>query len=189
MKTFIMITLLSLLTSCASNYLEKVVKRMDNVSTKPQWASLANNMYVKDGHIYVVGYTTGEEDVRISALSRIADNNARYEISRYIKNEMGFFFQNVEEGTQGAELSTFYGTELSKSVSSQTKTSNRYYEKVLVTLPDGEKKVRTDVYSLTVISEKQLKKLVHQAFKQENRVSEEVKTMVAERLLRSIESF
>ena len=109
MKKLTLTLLLSTLVSCASTYNEKVVKRMDNLDDKPAWATLSNVMYEQDGTVYIIGYSTGSEDARIPALSRIADNNARFEISRYIKNEMGFFFQNVEEGTQGAELSTFMG--------------------------------------------------------------------------------
>jgi hypothetical protein len=162
---------------------------MDNLDSKPKWASLAKTMYEKEGRVYVVGMTTGSSTARVSSLSKIADNNARFEISRFIQNEMGFIFQNVEEGTEGgAELSHFFGTEMSKTVTHQIRSESRYFEKVQVEEPTGEVRVRTDMYSLISIKKNNLKKLIRETIRKNNKLSVAVKNKVMEHLNKKIDA-
>jgi hypothetical protein len=102
-----------LFTSCAS-LTDQVLTTMDD-SERPAWATLATTVSAKNGRVYSVGYTEGMASNRVSALMRVSDNNARFEISREITNQMNFIYQNLEEGVEeGGQLSRFYGTEVSK---------------------------------------------------------------------------
>lgn len=189
MKLLSFFTLLFFIGACSSTYTEKVVHRMDDVDNKPSWASMQRVMYEKDGRIFVVGISTGSSTARVAGLAKISDNNARFEISRFIQNEMGFIFQNVEEGVEpGAELSHFFGTEISKTISHQIRSESRYYEKIQIKEPSGDLRIRTDMYSLISVKENVLKKLIRKTIEKNNQLSAEVKQKVTEHLNKKIDT-
>jgi hypothetical protein len=182
------ILLLQLISCASSGFKETVVKTMDD-KDRPSWASFEKVMYENDGKVYIVGIAEASENARLQGLSKIADNNARYEISRFINNEMGFIFQNAEEGLdQGSELSHFFGTEISKVMAHGIKTESRYYEKVLIQKPNEEPEVRTKMYSLTSIEQHTLKKLIKQSIQKQNNLSAELKAKVLDHLNSKIDT-
>ena len=183
---FIILSLI--LSSCASSYKERVIETMDQ-KDRPEWADLTKTMYEKKGKIYALGISESPIDSRISALIRIADNNARYEISRFIQNEMGFIFQNVEEGTSGgSELSHYFSTEVSKTLVSGIASESRFYEKILKTNADGDKDLNYRTYALVSIKKGDLKRSVRRAMEKENQLSNALKAKVLDHLNTKIDS-
>ena len=177
-----LIFLMTLTPSCSSLG-EKVLVRMDGISDKPDWATLSKTTFTRDGNIMVVGYAEVPADAQISAAMKLSDNNARFEISRRITNDMGFIFQNRKEGiTDGGELSRFYGMEISKTLSSDTVTEKRYWEKVETFDSYGEKVYKLRLYSLVSIKSGSLRKAVSRANAKQNEISPELKKEITDHL-------
>jgi hypothetical protein len=178
MKTLPLLLLIIFVTSCSS-ISEKVISRMDNVDEKPSWATLSKTMFVKEGKVFSVGLTEANAGSRVSALSRVADNNARFELSRTIIDESSFIFQNMEEGAEeGGQLSRFYGNELSKHVSHGVRQEKRYWEKIQTFDEHGDKVFRIKLFSLVSIKESDLKKAVKRALNKEQGISPKMKEAI-----------
>lgn len=166
-----------------SSVSEKVLVRMDGESERPEWATLSKTTFTKEGKIMVVGYAEVPADARIGAAMKLADNNARFEISRRITNDMGFIFQNLKEGVlDGGDLSRFYGMEISKTISSDTVTEKRYWEKVQTFDSYGEKVYKLRLYSLVSIKGSTLRKAVAKATAKQNEISPELKKEITDHL-------
>ncbi len=169
-------------TACSSIG-ERVLVRMDDVSEKPEWATLAKTTFPKDGNIMVVGYVEVPADARISAAVKLADNNARFEVSRMITNDMSFIFQNLKEGVlDGGDLSRFYGMEISKTIASDTVTEKRYWEKVETFDSYGEKVYKLRIYSLISIKSSTLRKAIAQVNAKQNDITPELKKEITDHL-------
>lgn len=186
MKT-ISLFFLVFFVSCSS-VSEKVIQRMDDINERPSWASISKTMFLKDGRVYSVGLSESEASARISAASRIADNNARFEISRMITNESSFIFQNAEEGLDdGGQLSRFYGNELSKHVSHGVRQENRYWEKVRSFNQDGDEIYKLRLYSMVSIKESDLKKAITEALNKEKGLTPQMQKAIDNHITRQIE--
>lgn len=173
-----LLIVLVLATGCSS-LKDKVLTRMDDLDKRPRWATLSKTMFKKDGKIYSVGFTEALSGARISALARIGDNNARFEIARTIVDETNFIFQNMEEGVEeGGQLSRFYGNEISKYVSHGMRQEERYWEKVRTFDENGEPLIRLRMFSLVSIKEGQLRKAIRDTLQKENGISAEMKRAI-----------
>ncbi len=162
---------------------EKVLVRMDGESERPSWATLSKTTFTKEGKIMVVGYAEVPADAQIGAAMKLSDNNARFEISRRITNDMGFIFQNLKEGVlNGGDLSRFYGMEISKVLSSGTVTEKRYWEKVQTFDSYGEKLYKLRLFSLVSIKGSTLRKAIAKANAKQNDISPELKKEITEHL-------
>ncbi|MCF8059949.1 MAG: hypothetical protein K9K67_11670 [Bacteriovoracaceae bacterium] len=177
-----LIFLMAFMPSCSSLG-EKVLARMDGISDRPEWASLSKTTFTKEGKIMVVGYAEVQADAQIGAAMKLSDNNARFEISRRITNDMGFIFQNLKEGVlDGGDLSRFYGMEISKTLSSDTVTEKRYWEKVETFDSYGEKIYKLRLYSLVSIKESSLRKAIARANAKQSEISPELKKEITDHL-------
>ncbi len=169
-------------TACSSIG-ERVLVRMDDVSSRPEWATLSKTTFPKEGKIMVVGYAEVPADARISAAVKLADNNARFEVSRMITNDMGFIFQNLKEGVlDGGDLSRFYGMEISKTLASDTVTEKRYWEKVETFDSYGEKVYKLRLYSLISIKSSTLRRAIAKANAKQNDITPELKKEITDHL-------
>ena len=177
--------LIILLASCSS-FSEKVVQRIDDVDEKPHWASISKSTWIENGRMYAVGLHEANEGARIPALIRVSDNNARFEISRKITNEMAFILQNMEEGVEeGESLTRFYGAEVSKMIAHGINQEKRYWEKVLVPGLDGrELKIRT--FSLVSISQADLNKAIREALNKDRGLDPKIKQQMTDHLAREL---
>lgn len=182
------ILLLAMLTSCASGPKDKVLVRSDDLSERPSWAKFEATAFLKEGRLFVVGISETDVDAKIPAVARIADNNARFEVSRVITDDLSFIFQNMEEGvTDNAELTRFYASEISKHVSHGIRQEKRYWEKVETFDSEGEKKLKLRVFSLASIKESDLKKAIKESLDNGNKLDPRLKEQVNNHLFREIE--
>lgn len=161
---------------------ERVVSRMDGVDEKPKWATLSNIVHTKNGKMYALGVIEAGSDAKIHALSRIADNNARVEISKQVENSIDTILQNAEEGVDGTNLARFIATEVSSLKSRDISVESRYYQKVLRTDENGEKSLVTQMYSLVSIPEITLRKLIKERVANNNQISEDFKLKIDKQL-------
>lgn len=187
MKSLIVISILLGLVGCSSIPKDEVVQRMDDKSERPSWATISKPTYVKDGLVYAIGVAEGSSNAKLSALGRVADNNAKTELSRMVSNEIGVVFQNVEEGVEGDNLSRFIGTEKSSLVAREISPEKRYWEKVLTHDEYGEKKLKIKMYSLVSIKHVTLKKMVRAEMKKNRGISSELKQRVDNQLDKMME--
>ncbi len=182
MNKMILFLFAFLFTACSSIG-ERVLVRMDDVGQRPDWATLSKTTFPKDGKIMVVGYTEVPADARVSSAVKLADNNARFEISRMITNDMGFIFQNLKEGVlEGGDLSRFYGMEISKTIASDTVTEKRYWEKVETFDSYGEKVYKLRIFSLISVKTSTLRRAIAKANATQNEISPELKKEVTDHL-------
>lgn len=178
MRNYIILLSLFIIYSCSS-FTEKVISHSSNYESKPAWADITKPMFKKEGKVYSVGVAEASINAKATALARVADNNARHEISRTIVNEMSFIFQNAEEGVENSgELARFYGNEFSKHISSGIYQEERYWEKVKTFDEDGAPKYVLKIYSLISLKESKLKKAMKYALNHEKGLSKEFKAAV-----------
>tara|TARA_Y100000768_G_C23988511_1_gene690520 strand:- start:1877 stop:2437 length:561 start_codon:yes stop_codon:yes gene_type:complete len=178
--------LVLILTSCASHQ-DQVLQTMEDIE-RPEWATLSQTIHSKGGKLYAVGYTEGQASNRISALMRISDNNARYEFSREITNQMNFIYQNLEEGvSEGGQLSRFYGTEVSKFLAHGIRQEKRYWEKVKTFDAEGEPTIRLRIYSLISIRESDMKKAIRQAINDKKEITKAIKQKIDDHMVSEVD--
>lgn len=167
-----------LIKSCAS-VSEKTVVRMKGHDEAPEWASLSKSTYVKSDRLYSVGFTEVNANARISAAFRISDNNARFEISREVTDDMAFIFQNLEEGLDDSgTLARFYGTEVSKLIVQNIRQEKRYWEKVQSFDDSGERVYKLRLYSLVSIRKSDLKKAIKTTLDQGKGITPSIKNQI-----------
>ena len=186
MNRFISLIVLFTLFSCAS-YKDTVVTTMED-KDRPSWATLSSTLVTKKGKIYVVGYTEGMASNRISSLMRISDNNARFEISREVTNQMNYIYQNLEEGVEdGGGLSRFYGTEVSKYLAHGIRQEKRYWEKVKTFDEDGDTHIKIRVYSQISMKESDLKKAIRKAINSNKEMTKAIKKKIDDHMVMEID--
>ncbi|GAB4416660.1 MAG: hypothetical protein OHK0056_25130 [Bacteriovoracaceae bacterium] len=186
-KTLLLATLL-IFTSCSSALKEKVLVRSDDLDERPSWAQTETTMFIKEGRIYVVGLAEHDVNSRIPAVARIADNNARFEISRQITDDLAYIFQNMEEGvSEGADLSRFYASEISKHMAHGIRQEKRYWEKLQTFDAEGEKALKLRVYSLASIKESDLKRAISDVMNKDNKLDPRLKEQINNHISREIE--
>lgn len=173
----ILLVIIAICTNCAS-YQESTISTMEGMD-RPEWATLSKTVYKKSGRLFIVGYTEGLASNRISALMRISDNNARFEVSREITNQMNYIYQNLEEGVgEGGQLSRFYGTEISKHLSSGIRQERRFWEKVRVMDENGDPIFRTRTYSLISMRETDLRKAIRDTIYEKREITKAIKEKI-----------
>ena len=177
MKNLIMIALF-LLNACASVG-ERTIVRMKGHSEAPEWATLSQSTYIKSDRLYSVGFTEVNAGARISAAFRVSDNNARFEISREVTNDMAFIFQNLEEGLDDSgTLARFYGTEVSKLIVQNIRQEKRYWEKVQSFDESGEVIYKLRLYSLVSIKKSDLRKAVKMSLDKGKGITPSIKNQI-----------
>lgn len=187
MNNFIFLLLALILVSCSS-LSEKTISRMDGES-KPSWATQEKALTIADGKMYILGFSELDADSKISAAYRMADSQARGELSKMVENQFSSIFQNLEEGTNDeGTLSRYYASEVSKNMLRELKISKRYWEKVQTIDRDGAPMFRLRVYSLAEIPESHYKKLVREKIAQE-KIDPAVKKQVLNHFESEIKQF
>jgi len=78
---------------------EKVLSRIDDLSSRPKYITESTPFKVEGGKVYSLGQTVIPIGDNISAAFRIAENNAKALVSGAIENRLDFVFENAEEGT------------------------------------------------------------------------------------------
>lgn len=161
MKKFIFATSMSLiLAACGGGMSDKVVSRSDELSSRPSWVQDDNPVVVKNGDMFVTSMATVRSDrANISQGYRIAENQAKTDLSNAIKTDIKTNFVDAQEGVEGDQFRTeFLSIEKSEISFSGLMPSNRYWEKVLVTNADGDKEMEYRFFARMKIKEADFKK-------------------------------
>lgn len=145
---------------------EKIISRMDEMSSRPKWVSEETPFRIEDGLVTSLGLTVIPADHNLQAGYRIAENNAKASIASAIENRLEFIFQNAEEGTAiGANQAQFIGAEASKLTTNSMRLSKRYYEKVAIVGENGQVSVQYRIFVLASMPEKDFKLAITDAIK------------------------
>lgn len=140
---------------------EKVLSRIDDLSSRPGWVKESEPFIIKDGIVTSLGQTTIPADNRVEAAYRIAENSAKAAISNNIEQRLSFVFQNAEEGTgMDATQARYIGAEASELTTSEIKIGKRYWEKVSTVTGSGEPRVVYKVFASVTMSEADLKRAI-----------------------------
>ena len=148
---------------------EKVISRVDDLSSRPDWAKESQPFKIKDGVVSNLGVTTVPGDSRVEAAYRIAANNAKGGIAGAIEQRLSFVFQNAEEGLGfDTTQARFIGAEASQLTATDIKVSNQYWEKVFAVDEHGVGKSFYRVYALVTIPESELKRAMSDAIRKQS---------------------
>lgn len=158
--TLLAVTLFGCVTTRAS-----IIERSDNLSSSPDWATLAKSSFKKDGIIYFVGYVTTEGNVSPSAAMNISDEKALSSPMQSLVNQF------LDQNQVGEELQGTTGQRIISSLRSERipmpslQISSRYWERVKI--PSSESAMRTElrVFSLAEVTEADFLKAKEIAFR------------------------
>ena len=159
-KIFLMLAMLAGLGACASGMRDEVIARSDELSSRPSWVKDDGPIEVKNGDMFVTSMATVRSDrANIAQGYRIAENQAKTDLSNAIKTEIKTNFVDAQEGVEGDQYRTeFLSIEKSEIAFSGLTPANRYWEKVLVTNADGDKEMEYRFYVRMKIKESDFKK-------------------------------
>lgn len=145
---------------------EKIISRTDGLSSRPNYIHESEPFRVESGKVYALGQTTGPIDSNLSALYRIAQNNAKSIISTSIEGRLDYVFQNAEEGIQmGASQARFIGSETSQLTTHSIRLSHLYFEKVATVQESGQVGLSYRVFALVEIPEQDFKTAIMDAIR------------------------
>lgn len=148
---------------------EKVLSRVDNLSSRPDWVKESEPFHIKDGIVSNLGVTTVPGDSRVEAAYRISGNNAKAGIATSIEQRLSFVFQNAEEGTGfDSTQARFIGAEASELTTSALRVSNQYWEKVFAVDEHGMGKIFYRVYSMVTMPEQEFKRAIGEAIRKQS---------------------
>jgi len=170
MKKWIGVLLIGVsLSGCSSspkvatseNQPDRVIARIDDLSSRPNWAKESEPFRIHDGVVTSLGQTTIPGDNRIEAAYRIAENNAKGAIASAIEQRLEFLFQGAEEGTGiDSTQARYIGAEASKVTSSSLQINNRYWEKVATTQDSGQRVTQYRVFASVTMPEAEFKRAI-----------------------------
>ena len=148
------------LAGCAGGMQDEVIARSDELSHRPEWVKDDEPIMVKNGDMFVTSMASVRSDrANISQGYRIAENQAKTDLSNAIKTEIKTNFVDAQEGVQGDQFRTeFLSIEKSEIAFSGLTPANRYWEKVLVSNADGDKDIEYRFYARMKIKESDFKK-------------------------------
>lgn len=184
MNTKLMISLFilnTLLTSCSSIeskdsknpefFKDTVVSRSSNLTESPSWAFIEKTMYKEDGGlVYSLGTATIQGDQNIDAGFRIAEINAKANISKSIDQKMDFIFQHAEEGLEiNNSIVRTLSAEASRLTTSGVIISNKYWEKIVTYDSLRNPKMFYKLYVRVSLKESQFENAIEKAIKGENK--------------------
>lgn len=157
-KTILFLSMLAL--SACGSMSDKVISRSDELSSRPSWVQDDNPVVVKNGDMFVTSMATVRSDrANISQGYRIAENQAKTDLSNAIKTDIKTNFVDAQEGVEGDQFRTeFLSIEKSEISFSGLMPSNRYWEKVLVTNADGDTEMEYRFFARMKIKEADFKK-------------------------------
>ncbi len=160
MKKIAILTSVLALAACGAGMSDKVISRSDDLSSRPSWVKDDNPVFVKDGDMFITSMATVRSDkANINQGYRIAENQAKTDLSNAIKTDIKTNFVDAQEGVEGDQFRTeFLSIEKSEISFSGLMPSNRYWEKVLVTNADGEKAMEYRFFARMKIKEADFKK-------------------------------
>lgn len=161
MKKTVLITAALLgMAGCGGSMGDKVIARSDELSSRPSWVKDDNPVIIKNGDMFVTSMTAIRSDsVNISQGYRIAENQAKTDLSNAIKTDIKTNFVNAQEGVEGDRFRTeFLSIEKSEIAFSGLLPENRYWEKVLVNNAGGDKEIEYRFYARMKIKEADFKK-------------------------------
>lgn len=140
---------------------DKVIARINDVSSRPDWLDEAKPFQIKDGNVLALGQTTIPGDNRVEAAYRIAENNAKGAIASAIEARLETVFQNAEEGTGlDATQARYIGAEAAKITSSSLRMQDRYWEKRATTTDSGQRVTQYKVFATVTMPEADFKRAI-----------------------------
>ena len=160
MKKYVAILSMGLLAvSCASNQvIQSTVERADDVSSRPDWASLTKPIYEENGKKYFLGFVEVDSESSKSAALNMSDEKAISEPFRSIVDQ--FLDQNqVGEELKGSTGQRIISsTRSSRPAITDLQIVKRYWELVEPKPINGPVRSSLRVYSLAEVSTAELER-------------------------------
>lgn len=190
MKAAIFYLLLVLVSGCASappatTYRpDRVVGRMDEVGSRPEWATESVNVITQGEKIRFIGVAEVPGDSRIQAAFKMSDSSARGVVANKVETSVTKIVENSEAGLsmEDQNLRSLI-KEVSRVSLKNIDIKNRYWEKVVRTSSDGGESMIMKVFSMIEISESDMKKMLISANRGSNASSTDIRNKV-ENLIR-----
>lgn len=132
----------------------------------PEWAERGElqPFVIKDGKVYSVGITTIRDGERPEAAARMAETNARSNISKAITNRLEYLFQGAEENYGfDSTHAKFIGAEASSLTTHSMEVGGQWWKRYVQMSESGERHIYYKVYALITESEADLRKAIFEA--------------------------
>lgn len=147
---------------------DKVLSRINDMSSRPEWLHEDRPFEVKDGVVTSLGQTTIPGSDRVEAAYNITDNNAKGAICSAIESRLDVIFQNAEEGTAiDSTQARRISADACKVTTSAIRPGTRYWEKIAMTTDSGERVTRYKVFSTVTMPETDFKRAVMNAVRKQ----------------------
>jgi hypothetical protein len=190
MKSAVFYILLVLVSGCASapktnSYRpDQVVGRMDELGSRPEWATESINVITQGEKIRFIGVAEVPADSRIQAAFKMSDSSARGVVANKVETSVTKIVENSEAGLSMEDQSLkSLIKEVSRVSLKNVDIKNRYWEKVVRTSSDGSESMIMKVFSLIEISERDMKKMLLTANRASQSSSKDIRNKV-ENLIR-----
>ncbi len=196
MKKLIIVGLGLSLSACSTksyvkNYQEEKILATASNKSQPDWADETKVFWVEDGKVHSLGITQIRGDERPEAGVRIAQNNARANISKAIENRMEFIFQGAEENASyESTAAKFIGSEVSSVTSHSMRADAQWWKRFEQSEEDGSRKIYYKLYALETMPEEDFKRAVFAALNkgvQKHQLSESFQKQVDKQWDRFVE--
>ena len=145
----------------ASDFEEKIVARMNDSGSRPDWLDESAVFVASDNVVTALGRSTLPADSRIEMGYRIAELNAKSTLAAAIESKLESVFQSAEEGAS-LDQSQYRSaaTEVTRLTTSSLRVTHRYWEKVLTRDGSGSKTVRYQIFAQVSMPEPDFKRAV-----------------------------
>lgn len=186
MKTMNLLVLTTLMVACSSpktkDHRDLVIGRIDELPERPFWFKESIESEEAGDRVIFWGRSTLKNNERLEIGYKIAELNAKSKIANYVSEKIKTISQSADEvGSQDQSLFRSIITQKAKVDLSEIQSGQKYWEKVQISDPQGERRTEYRVFSSVVIKKQDLSKLVKNALQEgEGKFSENFSKKVDE---------
>ncbi len=169
MKKIIILAIAASLAGCSTksyvqNYEEEKILATASNKEQPEWADDTKVFWIEGGKVRSLGITQIRGDERPEAGARIAQNNARANISKAIENRMEFIFQGSEENASyDSTVAKYIGSEVSSLTTHSLRPEAQWWKRFEQSQEDGSRRIFYKIYALETMPEADFKRAVFAA--------------------------
>ncbi len=165
---------------------DRVVGRMDELDSRPNWVTESTSVQEKDGKLQFIGVSEVPGDSRVQAAFKMSDASARGYVVNKIETSVLKVVESSDTGLSMEDQSLqSLIQEVSKSSLKNIDVKSRYWEKVARTSSGGSESLVLKTFSLIEIPTQEMKNLLTSAIESPKT---QVKSDLRNRLKTAIDS-
>lgn len=140
---------------------DRVVGRMDELDSRPNWVTESTSVQEKDGKLHFIGVSEVPGDSRVQAAFKMSDASARGYVANKIETSVLKVVESSDTGLSMEDQSLqSLIQEVSKTSLKNIDVKSRYWEKVARTSSTGSESLVLKTFSLIEIPTQEMKNLL-----------------------------